>query len=96
VPGLGGRRLIPALPLALVVPAGPSPDGAGVSCSQSGATGYTNSRRADVCSREEVPNAAAPDQRPPCRRQHLLIGIRNSLLIEAGIVALIVLLYWLF
>ena len=26
----------------------------------------------------------------------LLIGIRNGLLIEAGVVALIVLLYWLF
>src|SRR5829696_1594800 len=34
----------PALPLALVVPAGPSPDGAGLPCSQSGVTGYTNSR----------------------------------------------------
>ena len=32
----------------------------------------------------------------PVVDSNLLIGIRNSLLIEAGIVALIVLLYWLF
>jgi hypothetical protein len=29
-------------------------------------------------------------------RSNLLVGIRNALLIEAGVVALIALLYWLF
>jgi hypothetical protein len=32
----------------------------------------------------------------PVVDSNLLIGIRNALLIEAGVVALIVLLYWLF
>jgi hypothetical protein len=36
-----------------------------------------------------------PNDRPVVD-SNLLIGIRNALLIEAGVVALIVLLYWLF
>jgi hypothetical protein len=32
----------------------------------------------------------------PVVDRNLLIGLRNALLIEAGVVALIVLLYWLF
>src|SRR5215213_9750005 len=59
----------PALPLALVVPAGPSPDGAGLPCSQSGATGYTNSRPSGRRQPGGDTNAAATDQQPPRRRQ---------------------------
>lgn len=92
----GGGRLIPALPLALVVPAGPSPDGAGSPCSQSGATGYTyqQAERTSAAERRHPMLQLEINDRPVVDSD-LLIGIRNALLIEAGVAALVLLLYWL-
>jgi hypothetical protein len=52
--------------------------------------------RADIYRRRRQPMLQLQTNDPPVVDSNLLIGIRNALLIEVGVVALIVLLYWLF
>jgi hypothetical protein len=63
---------------------------------QSETTGYTYRSRADVCSLRRHPMLQPWPNDPPVVDSKLFIGLLNGLLIEAGAVALIVLLYRLF
>ena len=57
--------------------------------------GTPTAGRADVCSRRRHPMLQLEINDRPVVDSDLLIGIRNALLIEAGVAALVLLLYWL-
>jgi hypothetical protein len=82
--------------LALAVPAGPSPDGTGGPVPKAEQPGNTNSKPNGCLQLRRPPMLQLQTNDLPVVDSKLFTGVRNGLLIEAGVVALILLLYWLF